>query len=227
MLDRELVTKHTGLVREVLKLRRADHLLDGFEETNSQRKATITLTETLRARKNVISDEIPKLKKAKEPADHLIAESKTIGVQIAELEKELKRLESVIDTVLQTLPNLPQGHLERVIVESMPEEERRYFRLLHQLALAEGAVLDGASFHLPQEVLNNVLGLLLSEEETTTYRTLLQQMQESQDEYDAAMERIRLLDAEFARIDSDFHIEEGVDSGHDNSHETTQTAPAD
>jgi uncharacterized small protein (DUF1192 family) len=188
MLDRELVVHHTAAVREVLKTRgvNAAHLLDGFEELNTQRKATITLTENLRARKNVISDEIPKLKKAKEPADHLIAESKEIGVQIDTLEKELKRLEATVDEILETLPNLPQGHLERVLVAAMPDEEKSYFRLLYILAgqdaNGEAFEIDGSSCHLPQDVMNNVMAILIH------------------GDYNAALKRIAVLDAEYERI---------------------------
>jgi seryl-tRNA synthetase len=201
MLDRELVVHHTAAVREVLKTRgeNAVRLLDGFLELNMQRKALITSTETLRARKNAISDEIPKLKKAKEPPEvfrPLIAEASLIKLQLEQDEKELKRLEAAVDEVLETLPNLPQGHLERVLVDAMPEEERRYFRALHQLEHR----LDAEPFHLPQDVLNRVLGLLLTEAEVTEVRTVWQLWEESQEHCAAALERIKVLDAEFAQL---------------------------
>lgn len=186
MLDRELVVQYTAAVREVLLTRgaKAADLLDGFEEMNAQRKAIITTTENLRARKNVISDEIPKLKKAKLPIVDLIAESKAIGVQIEEGEKEVKRLDGAVDEVLKTLPNLPQGHLERVVLAAMTEEERNYWRLWYVLAqpTPEGEFWSEDEPYRLSQLEMNVIKLLIH------------------GDYNDALKRIAVLDAEYERI---------------------------
>jgi seryl-tRNA synthetase len=120
MLDRELVTKYTAVVREALKSRGADHLLEGFEELHAKYKTALLHLETLRSRKNEINDEIPLLKKQKLSIDHLLAEGNTLKVEIATATEEEKRLLKEEDAILHILPNIPQGHLRLVARAMLP-----------------------------------------------------------------------------------------------------------
>ncbi len=82
MHDLSYFREHLDLFAEMAKKRGAALDLDGFRTLDKERRELITSTEQLKAQRNKASDEIARLKKAKQNADALIAEMKQVSERI-------------------------------------------------------------------------------------------------------------------------------------------------
>src|ERR1700721_2279224 len=96
--------------------------LDAFRVLDAQRRELITATEGLKAQRNKASDEIARLKKAKENADSLIGEMKAVSERIKEAAERIAQLDGTQRELLLTIPNLlhasvPVGHSAAANVE--------------------------------------------------------------------------------------------------------------
>ena len=67
----------------------------------------IQAVEERKAARNAATQEVARLKKAKENADALVARSRALGEEIARLETELSSAERALDAILLELPNVP------------------------------------------------------------------------------------------------------------------------
>jgi len=81
--------------------------LDAFRILDAQRRELITATEALKAQRNKASDEIARLKKAKENADSLIGEMKAVSERIKESDERIAQLNATQSELLLTIPNVP------------------------------------------------------------------------------------------------------------------------
>ncbi len=109
MLDLNYVREHLDAVEEKLRQRGMDpaETLGDFRRLDAERRKFITETETLRARQNKLSEEIAVLKKNKQGADPLIAETKALREQIKQAEEQASKLEFELRALLASIPNLP------------------------------------------------------------------------------------------------------------------------
>src|SRR5271156_5822236 len=83
--------------------------LDAFRVLDAQRREVITATEQLKAQRNKASDEIARLKKAKEDADSLIGEMKAVSERIKEADERIAQLNATQSELMLTIPNVPHG----------------------------------------------------------------------------------------------------------------------
>src|SRR5277367_264913 len=83
--------------------------LEGFRALDKERRELITATEGLKAQRNKASDEIARLKKAKEDADSLIGEMKTVSERIKEADERIAQLNATQSELMLTIPNVPHG----------------------------------------------------------------------------------------------------------------------
>jgi seryl-tRNA synthetase len=110
MLDINFVRANLDLVRKKLEARGFPlEALDHFTELDERRRALIRQRDDLNATRNQESQEIGKLMKAgrKEDAESRRAAVRDIGDKIAATESELGAVESDLNNLLTTLPNLP------------------------------------------------------------------------------------------------------------------------
>ncbi len=85
-----------------------------FTETlalDAERKAKKQEVELLKAKRNKVSAEIPKLKKAGEPVQPIFDEMRALGDEIATRDAEIAIIEAKIDEFLAGLPNMPDDDL--------------------------------------------------------------------------------------------------------------------
>lgn len=111
MLDINLIRQNPDAVKAAL-------LKKGFEtdftqmlEWDASRRAMISEVEALKAKKNKVSAEIPKLKKEGKPVDGIFDEMRQIGEEISKNDKTLADLEEKIFNFIACLPNMPDGDL--------------------------------------------------------------------------------------------------------------------
>ena len=130
MLDIKFLVENTDKVKEALSHRNGNFepYIDSAVENEKKRKQIIAKVETLKATRNTESDNIAKLKKAKQDASELIASMQQISVQIKELDAQQAEAEANIRTALLAIPNIPSetcpvglSDAENVVVRSWGE----------------------------------------------------------------------------------------------------------
>jgi seryl-tRNA synthetase len=129
MLDINFVRANLELVKQKLQQRGFPlDALDRFNELDERRRALIRERDDLNATRNRESQEIGKLMKAgqKEEAEARRAAVREVGDQIATAEKELNEIESELNNLMVTLPNLPHDSVPEGKDESANEEVRRW-----------------------------------------------------------------------------------------------------
>src|ERR1043166_9504300 len=107
MHDLGYFREHVEMFAEMAKQRSADLNLDGFRALDKERRELITATEQLKAQRNTASDEIARLKKAKQDADALIAEMKGVSERIKSADERIAELDAKQRELLLTIPNVP------------------------------------------------------------------------------------------------------------------------
>jgi len=115
MHDLNYFRDHLDVFAEMAKKRGTPLHLDAFRVLDAQRRELITATEALKAQRNKASEEIARLKKAKENADGLIGEMKAVSERIKEADERIAQLDATQRELLLTIPNLlhasvPVGH---------------------------------------------------------------------------------------------------------------------
>ncbi|GBD89434.1 serine--tRNA ligase [bacterium BMS3Abin04] len=109
MLDIKLIRENPGLVKQGIKNKNEKDTVDEILILDKQRRGILTKAEELKAKRNKVSQEIGKLKKAGENADDIIAEMKTVSDEIKNMDDSLKEVESKLNTLLSWVPNLPHS----------------------------------------------------------------------------------------------------------------------
>ncbi len=106
MLDINLIRKEPDAVRAMLTARggNADSL-DAILTLDVQRREILTQSETLRATRNAVSKEIGRMSDPAE-RDARKAEMRAVGNHISALEADLGRVESQLDDLTASLPNM-------------------------------------------------------------------------------------------------------------------------
>lgn len=107
MLDIKLVRANPEIVKEAMQKRGTDISLDEFLELDAKRRDILYKTEQLKNKRNVVSEEIARLKKAKENAENLILEMREVSQEIKELDDQLKEYEDKMNQILMRIPNIP------------------------------------------------------------------------------------------------------------------------
>ncbi|MEE8440512.1 MAG: serine--tRNA ligase [Spirochaetia bacterium] len=107
MIDINLIRNETERVETALRKRMDEVDLSSIVSMDNRRRGLIGAAEELKARRNTVSAEIPRLKKAGEDVSALLAEMKEVSASVKSMDKELRELESSIRQELAALPNLP------------------------------------------------------------------------------------------------------------------------
>lgn len=107
MLDARFVRENIDAVKEALKKRGYEFPLSHFLEIDEKRMAFLRDAEELRNRRNVVSEEIGRLKREKADATALLEEMKGVSDRIKSLDEKLKEVEEETRDLLLTIPNIP------------------------------------------------------------------------------------------------------------------------
>ena len=107
MLDLKFIRSNQDKVKKALADRRYDFDLDQLLVWDEQRRSLIGESEQLKNRRNTLSQEVGRLKAAKQDASELQEEVRGIGKRIKELDQELAELEQKLNNALLMIPNIP------------------------------------------------------------------------------------------------------------------------
>jgi seryl-tRNA synthetase len=126
-----MVRDQIGALRDGMqrrgKLDALGAIIDRAEALDKSRRTAIQAVEEKKAQRNAASQEVARLKKAKENADALVASTRALGDEISELEKDLAATQSELEGILLeipqvTLPEVPAGdETANVVVRSWGE----------------------------------------------------------------------------------------------------------
>ena len=111
MLDLKLITENPDLVKERLAKKGCIVDFNDVIAWNNEKKKLIKENEQLQAKRNSVSAEIPKLKKAGQPVDEIFAEMRALGDTIAEGTAKINELSDKITEFVAKLPNMPDDDL--------------------------------------------------------------------------------------------------------------------
>ncbi len=106
MLDMKFIRDNLDVAEAALATRGGGVSLAGFRELDEKRRKLLTESETLKALKNSVSEEISRVKD-KSTVQDKIAEMKAVSAKIKGFDDELKTVEEEFGTLLMTIPNLP------------------------------------------------------------------------------------------------------------------------
>ncbi len=107
MLEIKFVRQNLSMVQESLSLRRQQASLDAFMTHEEERRLTLTQIETLRHRRNKVSETIAAMKKSGQEPLELVEEMRGVSAKIKELEKALSENEETLFGILLSIPNIP------------------------------------------------------------------------------------------------------------------------
>ncbi len=108
MLEIKFVRQNLDLIKKNLENRLVEADLSALVAADTKRREILQELESLRHQRNVVSDQIARLKKEKgAPAQETITQMRQVGSRIKELEKELAGHEKTIEDVLLQIPNIP------------------------------------------------------------------------------------------------------------------------
>ena len=111
MHDRRLIRDDLAILREGMRRRgKLDTLgpvIDRAQELDRERRTLIQAVEERKAARNALSQDVARLKKAKEDATEVMAQARALGDEIAKLEAELAQTERDVDGIMLELPNIP------------------------------------------------------------------------------------------------------------------------
>ncbi|NLX58740.1 MAG: serine--tRNA ligase [Phycisphaerae bacterium] len=164
MLDLNVIRSEPEQVATGLGRRGGGHTLDTILKIDENRRALITESDELRNRRNVVSKEVGRLKASGGDATAQMAESKTIGERIKQIEGDLRDLDESLRQALLMLPNVPAedvpdgaGAEDNQIVKTIGEKPRFDFQPLPHwdvceklgvLDMARAAKIAGSGFPL-------------------------------------------------------------------------------
>ncbi|MFA5839918.1 MAG: serine--tRNA ligase [Candidatus Margulisiibacteriota bacterium] len=108
MLDPKLIRNNPDAIRKGLKNRKADaSMVDNFLTLDEEWRKVVAEADTLKARRNALSEQVGERKQKKEPADDLINEVKSISGRIKELDAKQSEFEQRISAIALEIPNIP------------------------------------------------------------------------------------------------------------------------
>ena len=128
MLDIKLLKEKPEYVKQRLLTRNSDYSaeIDRILEADVQRRSLITDTEQLRAKQNSVSKEIPKLKKEGKDTSEIFEEMRKLSDKVKADSDKIDDLDSEIESLLLSIPNLPDESVPVGPDDSANEEIRRW-----------------------------------------------------------------------------------------------------
>ncbi|MDA8077929.1 MAG: serine--tRNA ligase [Nitrospiraceae bacterium] len=126
MLDPRFVRENVDTVKEALKKRGYDFPLREFLSIDEKRVSVLKEAEELRNKRNVVSEEIGKLKRQKADATVLLDEMKVVSDKIKSLDERLRALEEETRSLMLTIPNTPHESVPEGKDETQNVEKRKW-----------------------------------------------------------------------------------------------------
>ncbi len=107
MLDIKFIRENPELVKQSVENKNEKSTVDEVLVLDKQRRENLQKVEELKAKKNKVSGEVARMKKAGENTDEIVAEMKSVSDSIKELDDQLRDIDEKLTNLLLWIPNLP------------------------------------------------------------------------------------------------------------------------
>jgi seryl-tRNA synthetase len=165
MLDIKFIRENPELVKKGIESKNEKSRVDEVLQLDKQRREILVVSEELKAKRNQVSQEVGKLKKARQDASSIVAEMKEVSDKIKEYDDKLSAIEEELNNLLMYIPNIPHSsvpvgktvednvELRRWMPESFSfEQNEKVFdhielgKKLRILDFERGAKISGSGF---------------------------------------------------------------------------------
>ena len=127
MLDLKLIRQEPDFIKEKLATRGVDPAdIDDLLAMDAQRRELIVKSETMKAQRNKVSDEISQLKRNKQDADDKITEMRQVSGDIKKIDAQLDDLKAQVHDAAAHLPNIPNDNVPVGLTEDGSVEIRKW-----------------------------------------------------------------------------------------------------
>ncbi len=127
MLDLKLIRQEPDFIKEKLATRGVDPAdIDDLLGLDAQRRELIVKSETMKAQRNTVSDEISQLKRNKEDANDKITEMRQVSADIKKIDADLDTLKAQVHDAAAHLPNIPNDNVPVGLTEDGSVEIRKW-----------------------------------------------------------------------------------------------------
>ena len=109
MLDLKFIRENPELVKKGIESKSERSRVDEILQLDKHRREILVVSEELKAKRNHVSQEIGKLKKAGQDASAIITEMKNVSDKITEYDCKLSSVEAELNDLLMYIPNLPHS----------------------------------------------------------------------------------------------------------------------
>jgi len=106
MLDIQLIRQDTEQVRAALAMRGSEFNIDEILNADKQRRELLQETEKLKAHRNTVSKDIGHMDNDGDRSN-LVAEMRNVGDHISLLDRQVRDVESKLESLMLELPNIP------------------------------------------------------------------------------------------------------------------------
>lgn len=162
MLDLKFIRENPDQVARAVESKGATADIQTLLDLDQEKRALLTQSEELKARRNMVSEEIAKLKRQGKPADEMIVEMRAASQKISEFDAKVGELSEKIERIALSVPNMPlsdvpvcRGAEGNKIVRAWGEPRKHDFKAKDHLELAtqhglfsmeKGSKITGAGF---------------------------------------------------------------------------------
>ncbi|MCY3714433.1 MAG: serine--tRNA ligase [Gemmatimonadetes bacterium] len=126
MLDQRFVRNNPDVVKQAAANKNERVDVDGFLDLDARRRELLQASESLKQRRNTVSDEIARMKRDGEDASARIEEMREVSARIKGIDTDLAGLQDSLQSVLERLPNIPHPSVPVGADESANVEVRRW-----------------------------------------------------------------------------------------------------
>lgn len=126
MLDVKYIRDHIDEVKERIGTRGTSVDWERFLQLDVERRGLLQEVESLRCRRNAVSEKIAAMKKEKRDALQEIEDMRTVSQRISDLDGFLQERETALNGLLLTMPNLPHSSVPVGSASADNPEVRRW-----------------------------------------------------------------------------------------------------
>ena len=117
MLDLKFVRENMDVIRNALTDKDEEANIEQFTEVDERRRGLLRNVEQLKNRRNTVSEQVAQMKRQREDATQVIEEMRQVSQKIKELDAQVRLADEEMQSILLTLPNIPDtdvpvGHSE-------------------------------------------------------------------------------------------------------------------
>ena len=126
MLDIRRIRENPEEIARLVSRRGKEFRFDNLLQMDAERRSAIAETESLKAKKNAVSKQIPVLKKKGEDTSALFAEMKQESDRIKALDDRVAELDEAIRTEMLAIPNVPHASVPDGLSDADNVEVHRF-----------------------------------------------------------------------------------------------------